>query len=673
MSRTATSAEIKAAYRTLAKRYHPDANAAANRGAGGGGAAADTTREFQAINRAYEVLSDAEGRGGYDAALAAGERRRGASGVGSGSGGGGGGRHTSTADFARGGSPAPTGAGGGRRPYQGAAPTTDRFRGPHAASAPPPGAPNRRREGTDDELNGARMRARGHGPTTNDFARNKPSGGGGGGDNRAPGANASRHPFQDASTDQFRRPHVPPPSKNTPDYYRNAINNFNGGGGGVPPPRPPPPAADRSRPTTTAGTPIAPIPPPKPRARAVPPREYAAGHVLGSSARSHARPRDDARTTAATPDGDGSGGRPRSRHPPADDATSPGERGPRSRGDDKPEEAARRSPSAARTIPRVAGRPTPRGPPGDDGPEFPSLAARACATALSALSTRHLHLLGGHSPVLAACATALLASTCLDRRLGRAALCGSLAGMSGGHLAPDLPAAVALAGLASACHEILIVGGAGGDNDARRRRRGVGGRIGAAAFLATSALAKFRGVGCVTAGRRLLLRRGLRRRGGGAGGPSGMLATMVLYHALGAVATILLRLSSDDSAAADPVRASSVVGLLGSLFLVDPAAAMALYGGSFVGMSLPSRLMHGNIVAPGGDDARAVVRPRGLPSLLGSFAGAGALAGLFHAMTIRYGYWNGGWGGKAGLCALAGCWVYRGLVNAVSFLRNKRK
>jgi hypothetical protein len=88
---------------------------------------------------------------------------------------------------------------------------------------------------------------------------------------------------------------------------------------------------------------------------------------------------------------------------------------------------------------------------------------------------------------------------------------------------------------------------------------------------------------------------------------------------LGAVATILLRESSDDSAAADPVRASSVVSLLGSLFLRDPTAVLAFYGGSFVGMSLPSRLMHGDVVAPR-SNARSVVRPQGPLSLLGSFA-----------------------------------------------------
>ena len=311
-----------------------------------------------------------------------------------------------------------------------------------------------------------------------------------------------------------------------------------------------------------------------------------------------------------------------------------------------------------RTLLRVALRwPMMRDPPGDDGPEFPALAARATATALSVLSTRYLHLFCGNSPVLAACVTTLLVSTCIDRRLGRAALCGSLAGMSGGHLTPDLSAAVALAGLTSIAYELSINTG--------NACRGVGGRLDAAAFLATSALAKYQGVRCV--GRKQ--RRGLWRSGAG---PSSILASMILYHMLGAVATILLRESSDDSAAADPVRASSVVGLLGSLFLRDPTAVLALYGGSFVGMSLPSRLMHGYVVAPG-SNARSVVRPQGPLSLLGSFAGAGALAGLFHAMTIRHGYWNGGWGGKAGLCAFAGCWVYRGFGNAFDFLRNKRK
>lgn len=49
---TATADEIKAAYRKLAKRHHPDA--------GGNG------EEFAAIAQAYDILSDAERRAHYD-------------------------------------------------------------------------------------------------------------------------------------------------------------------------------------------------------------------------------------------------------------------------------------------------------------------------------------------------------------------------------------------------------------------------------------------------------------------------------------------------------------------------------------------------------------------------------------------------------------------------------
>ena len=51
--RSATAAEIKKAYRKLAKEHHPDA---------GGDAA-----KFQEASEAYEVLSDTEKRQGYDA------------------------------------------------------------------------------------------------------------------------------------------------------------------------------------------------------------------------------------------------------------------------------------------------------------------------------------------------------------------------------------------------------------------------------------------------------------------------------------------------------------------------------------------------------------------------------------------------------------------------------
>ncbi|KAL7467183.1 hypothetical protein ACHAXS_007436 [Conticribra weissflogii] len=283
------------------------------------------------------------------------------------------------------------------------------------------------------------------------------------------------------------------------------------------------------------------------------------------------------------------------------------------------------------------------------------LATRVGITVLSTLSTWFLHIHNGHSPVLASSAATLLISTCLDKRLGQAAFCGSFAGMSGAHLAPSVSSAVLLSALTSLSYEVLI--------HAKNLSLGIGGRLGATAFVATSALARYRGVASV--GRKV--RRAIWKTGGTGFPLSPIVTTMMACHAVGAVATIFLREASDESGAADPVRASAVVGLLGALFVKDPTSVLALYGGSFVGMSLPSRLMYGS--APG--NARS-----GSPTplaLTAAFAGAGAIAGLIHGITIHRGYWNGGWGGKAGLCAFAGCWIYRGLASAMDAVKSKAR
>ncbi|KAL7440243.1 hypothetical protein ACHAXH_008142 [Discostella pseudostelligera] len=295
--------------------------------------------------------------------------------------------------------------------------------------------------------------------------------------------------------------------------------------------------------------------------------------------------------------------------------------------------------------------PLVRDPPGVS-PEYPLLVTRVLVTMFATLSSRYWHLYNGYSPVLAASAMTLLVSLCLDRRLGQAAFCGSIAGMCGGHITPNLSMAVALGGVTSICYELLI--------HINNLCLGIGGRLGSTSFLATSILAKYQGVSVI--GRKL--RRGLWKNGAG---PSNILITMILYSVIGSLATIYLRECSDDSAAAEPLRASSVVGIMGSLFLKDPTAVLALYGGTMVGMSLPSRLMHGN--APG---QATVNQPQTALSLLASFTGAGAISGLIHAITIHYGYWNGGWGGKAGLCAFAGCWAYRGIGSIYQFIQKRK-
>jgi len=56
VDRSASSKEIKKAYRKLAQKYHPDRNQGDKR----------AENHFKSVNEAYEVLSDAEKRRKYD-------------------------------------------------------------------------------------------------------------------------------------------------------------------------------------------------------------------------------------------------------------------------------------------------------------------------------------------------------------------------------------------------------------------------------------------------------------------------------------------------------------------------------------------------------------------------------------------------------------------------------
>ncbi|MDQ3129952.1 MAG: DnaJ domain-containing protein, partial [Acidobacteriota bacterium] len=59
VSPKASNAEIKSAYRRLARKLHPDVN----------GGSEETARDFARIAKAYEVLGNPKERAGYDQKL----------------------------------------------------------------------------------------------------------------------------------------------------------------------------------------------------------------------------------------------------------------------------------------------------------------------------------------------------------------------------------------------------------------------------------------------------------------------------------------------------------------------------------------------------------------------------------------------------------------------------
>ena len=231
-----------------------------------------------------------------------------------------------------------------------------------------------------------------------------------------------------------------------------------------------------------------------------------------------------------------------------------------------------------------------------------------------------------------------------DKRLGNALFCGTFAGMCSKAVIPSWNLALSLGIVTSIIYEGMI--------HYRNKFAGLGGRLGLTAFIATSIVALASGVttgfAVDTVSWKAL--------------NESTVLPMALWHAVGAVATIILRETSDEARSADPVRASAVVGLTGALLLQDKAAALAVYGGSFVGMAAPARLMYG---LPKKGNASAAVDAPGPIKVWTAFALAAALGGAVHGATVDWGFWPGGWGGKAGTCAFVGCVLYRTLATIV--------
>ena len=304
-------------------------------------------------------------------------------------------------------------------------------------------------------------------------------------------------------------------------------------------------------------------------------------------------------------------------------------------------------------------------------------AARISITVLATILTSYAHSSADaicSSPVLASAAVTL-AGSLIAPGLGQAAMCGSFAGMSSSLLLPTFSWTLLTGLVTSVLFEAFI--------HYRNAALGLGGRLGTIAFVAVNIVSALRGIWVLPA-----LPASLPALPSLASFPALSLATLeslktfvatspylpltMGYGLLGALATIALREASDDSAAADPVRAAAVIGLLSALVVGvgghTSLGALAAYGGAFVGMSLPSRLMYGSQPPlPGSDpsDAAPLTRPTSPREVLTNFAIAGVLGGLVHGLTLHLGMWTtpvAGWGGKAGFCAFVGVLLHRGLL-----------
>ncbi len=251
-----------------------------------------------------------------------------------------------------------------------------------------------------------------------------------------------------------------------------------------------------------------------------------------------------------------------------------------------------------------------------------------------------------YTNVMASSALTLITCMCFNNKaLTQAAFCGTFAGMASMTIIPTWQYALSLGVITSVLYEVLI--------GAKNAFVGIGGRLGATAFIGSLIMAFVQSTPTGISLSSMMKSNVLSLL------QTKIVLSMTLWHAIGSVGTILLREIGDDTTAKDPVRASAIMGLIGSLFLYkNKVAALALYGGSFVGMSAPNRLLHGL----GGKEY-----PKITPfALFIAFGVAGALGGLIHGLSIELGFFIGGWGGKAGFCAFLGCLSYRAFMTIIS-------
>ena len=286
--------------------------------------------------------------------------------------------------------------------------------------------------------------------------------------------------------------------------------------------------------------------------------------------------------------------------------------------------------------------------------EFPreeilSVASRMTMATLASVLTWYAHAVSEIpkcGAVAASAGVSLIASLALPS-LGLPAMCGTFAGMSSRAIVPSLPIALKLGLLTSALFEVLI--------QRRKFILGVGGRLGAVAFLAVNALAPLSGWS-------------FKSKPVPATAP---ILSTAIFAAVGSIATIALR--QTDDTVKDPVRASAVVGLLASLLIgfcgFTDLGALAVYAGSFAGMSAPSRLLvkdvdaNSKVVDITGSKRLNSFFTSMIP-LLVPFAVVGTLTGCILAGSLHLGLWAapGGWGGKAGFSSVVAILTYTTLL-----------